>query len=119
MLVELAHILRRHGRFDEAREVTIRAGARTGERSILADPPGAALQVADDIAQGADARIHEEVAGLRFRISMRSFFQVRADGAEALATLVREAVGSVWDSILIGLVLLIWPRIAATRGTRI
>ena len=83
----------RHGRFDEAREVTIRAGARTGERSILADPPGAALQVADDIAQGADARIHEEVAGLRFRISMRSFFQVRADGAEALATLVREAVG--------------------------
>jgi 23S rRNA (uracil1939-C5)-methyltransferase len=83
----------RHGRFDGAREVTIRVGARTGERSMLADPPDAALQVADDIARGRNASIHEEVAGQRFRVSTRSFFQVRADGADALAVLVRDAVG--------------------------
>ena len=36
---------------------------------------------------------HEVVAGHRFRISARSFFQVRTDGAEALVALVRDALG--------------------------
>ncbi len=37
---------------------------------------------------------HEVVAGRRFRISARSFFQIRTDGAEALVTLVRAALGN-------------------------
>ncbi len=36
---------------------------------------------------------HEVVAGHRFRISARSFFQIRTDGAEAIVALVRDALG--------------------------
>ena len=35
----------------------------------------------------------EIVGGREFRVSARSFFQTRPDGAAALATLVRDAVG--------------------------
>lgn len=42
-----------------------------------------------------DGRYHEIVAGHRFRISARSFFQIRSDGAEVLVDLVRRAVGEV------------------------
>jgi 23S rRNA (uracil1939-C5)-methyltransferase len=74
--------LLRDGRFPGAREVTIRVGANTGERAVRTDP-----------ARGREAHIHEVVEGARLRISMRSFFQSRADGAAALAQLVRAAVG--------------------------
>jgi 23S rRNA (uracil1939-C5)-methyltransferase len=37
---------------------------------------------------------HEIVAGHRFRIGARSFFQIRSDGAEVLVQLVRAALGN-------------------------
>jgi 23S rRNA (uracil1939-C5)-methyltransferase len=83
------------------REVTVRAGAATGERLVLADPsatgchvPGETLLVgADELAAGRRAWIHEMVAGRRWRISAESFFQGRPDGAEALVAAVRAAIG--------------------------
>lgn len=88
------------GHFAGADEVMIRVGARTGERMVLASPTAAGVRVPDDVAvvgadelaRGAEAWIHEEVAGRRWRISAGSFWQASPEGAEALVTLVREAV---------------------------
>jgi 23S rRNA (uracil1939-C5)-methyltransferase len=41
---------------------------------------------------------HEEVAGHRFRVSARSFFQSRPDGADALVELVRRAIEHRFDA---------------------
>jgi len=76
------------GRFDGADEVTLRCGARTGERLVLPDPSDAPVEVPDDVRRDA---LHEVVAGHRFRVSARSFFQARPDGADALVEAVREA----------------------------
>src|SRR4051812_12716221 len=83
----------RHGRFHNAREITVRAGARTGERCLWTDPKDATIDVAADVQTGAKAAVHELVDGVRLRIGARSFFQSRVDGAETLAGLVRDAVG--------------------------
>lgn len=88
------------GRFGEATEVTMRAGARTGERLVLAHPhatgvrvpDGVAVVGTDEVAAGRRAWHHEEVAGRRWRISATSFFQARADGADLL---VEEVVAGV------------------------
>jgi len=109
-------------RFPGAAEVTIRAGARTGERLVLlAVDEGAnrgaarAVGLPDDVRLVAPdgsatlpdgsatlpdgtpcpAVFHEEVGGRRFRISARSFFQARPDGADALVDAVRRALGPV------------------------
>ena len=90
------------GRYDGVREVTLRMGARTGERLVLADPGAAAVDVpagvvvvgADELGAGRRAWYHEEVGGRRWRISARSFFQARPDGAEALAATVASMVGT-------------------------
>jgi 23S rRNA (uracil1939-C5)-methyltransferase len=73
-------------RFPGASEVTLRCGARTGEVMVHPYP-------------GRPSRpwFHEEAAGRRWRISAASFFQVRPDGADALADLVVEAAGSNVD----------------------
>lgn len=89
-----------HGRFGSAREVTLRAGARTSERLVLAHPTAEGVVVPDDtlvvgtadVRQGRRAWYHEEVAGRRWRISATSFFQARPDGAEALVEAVGAAV---------------------------
>ncbi len=83
------------------REVTVRAGARTGERLVVCTPAigdsrvpeGVPLVGADELAAGHRAWIHEVVAGRRWRISAASFFQSRPDGAEALVEAVLAAVG--------------------------
>ncbi|MEJ7583977.1 MAG: hypothetical protein WKF43_07790 [Acidimicrobiales bacterium] len=88
------------GRFGSAREVTLRAGARTGERLVVAHPSTDGVVVPDDVRvigtrelkKGRRAWYHEEAAGRRWRISATSFFQVRPDGAEALVDLVAAAV---------------------------
>ncbi len=88
------------GRFGDAAAVVLRAGARTGERLVIAHPGAVGLRLPDDVrvvgsdelARGRRAWFHEEVAGRRWRISARSFFQVRPDGAEALVAAVAEAV---------------------------
>ena len=74
--------------------MTLRVGAHTGERLALVDPSVAGVSLPPDVvvvgaagAAGATgAHIHELVVGRRWRISARSFFQCRPDGAEALAT---------------------------------
>ena len=81
--------------------VVLRAGARTGERLVLVAGDPAAVRVPGDVrvVQEAELRagrrvwFHEEAAGHRFRISAHSFFQTRADGADALVETVQAAAG--------------------------
>lgn len=90
------------GRFGEAKKVVLRAGARTGERLVVAHPRARGLQLpdgvrvvgADELARGRRAWFHEEVAGRRWRISASSFFQARPDGADALVAAVAHAVNT-------------------------
>ncbi len=65
-------------------ELTLRAGVRTGEAVIIGDGHAAP----------GEAVITEIVAGIRFQISGRAFFQPNTDGAEALVRLAAEAVGT-------------------------
>src|SRR5581483_8960679 len=92
----------REGRFPRpVREITVRAGARTGERLVVCAPAtgdsrvpeGVTLVGADDLDAGHRAWIHEVVAGRRWRISAGSFFQSRPDGAEVLVETVVSALG--------------------------
>jgi 23S rRNA (uracil1939-C5)-methyltransferase len=87
------------GRFPDG-EVVLRGGARTGERLVVVDGDPAAVVVPDEVRvvaaralrKGRRAWFHEEVAGRRWRISARSFFQARPDGAEALVDSVGRAL---------------------------
>jgi len=99
--------LLRAGGFGSAAEVTLRIGAATGERLVVVAPgvpedlrlPSDVRVVGDDeLAEGRRAWFHDEVAGRRFRISARSFFQTRTDGAEALVAAVRDAGGDAWGT---------------------
>ena len=91
------------GRFGQADEVTIRVGARTGERMVVLAPTAVDVSVPDDVLvvgtddldSGRRAWIHEEVADRRWRISARSFFQNRPAGAEALIAEVAEMVAEL------------------------
>src|SRR5262249_20784122 len=56
-------------------------------------PEGVRLVGGDELAAGRRAFIHEDIAGRRFRISARSFFQPRPDGAEALIAAVGLVLG--------------------------
>lgn len=88
------------GRFGDATDVSLRAGAATGERLVLASPTAEGVEVppdvrvvgADQLAAGQRAWFHEEVAGRRWRISATSFFQSRLDGAQQLVDVVSAAV---------------------------
>lgn len=94
-------------RFPVGAEVTLRVGARTGERMAIIDHHDRSLgvdeslrdiEVPDDVTvvTGAALRagrrswFHEEVAGRRWRISARSFFQSSPEGAEALVDTVSD-----------------------------
>lgn len=89
----------RDGRFPDG-EVTVRAGAATGERLVIVGgdpaqahvPEGVRVVGAAELRAGTRAWYHEELAGRRWRISARSFFQARPDGAEALVAAVRRAL---------------------------
>lgn len=93
------------GRFPEAREVTLRVGAATGERMAVVTPGRAGVHLppdvlvvgADELARGRRAWIHDEVAGRRWRLSAGSFFQTRVDGAAALVEVVRAMAADVLD----------------------
>ncbi len=88
------------GRFDEADEVTVRVGARTGERMVVVGPTAAGVVVpagvtvvgSDQLRAGHRAWIHEEAAGRLWRISAGSFFQASPEGAEALVAEVAALV---------------------------
>ena len=85
------------GRYDEASEVTIRVGARTGDRLVVIDggdpedvdvPEDVLVVSTDELDGGRRAWIHEEAGGRRWRISARSFFQNRPAGVDALVDVV-------------------------------
>jgi 23S rRNA (uracil1939-C5)-methyltransferase len=84
-------------------ELTLRMGARTGQRAVLirGTVPEQAAEWGVPVVRLAGRRfeptigpprIHEEVAGVQFRVTASAFFQVNTDGAEALVGLVREAL---------------------------
>ena len=86
------------GRYPDG-DVVLRAGAGTGERLVVVHGDPASTAVPDDVrvvseselAGGRRAWFHDELAGHRWRISATSFFQARADGAEALVEAARRA----------------------------
>jgi tRNA/tmRNA/rRNA uracil-C5-methylase (TrmA/RlmC/RlmD family) len=82
-------------RFPGAEEVVLRCSAATGERLVRVVPdeaaPAADLPV--DVVRDPEAWLTEEVAGRTLRVSARSFFQTRADGAAALVAEVARAAG--------------------------
>jgi 23S rRNA (uracil1939-C5)-methyltransferase len=86
------------GRFHGAHEVTVRCGARTGERLVLTRPVGVPVEVPPDVRSD---HFHEEIAGVRFRISAPSFFQARPDGADALVAAVGDASAGAPDGLMI------------------
>ncbi|MFP5255737.1 MAG: class I SAM-dependent RNA methyltransferase [Acidimicrobiia bacterium] len=90
----------REGRFPDG-EVVLRAGPATGERLVVVDgapaeakvPAGVRVVGSAELLAGTRAWYHDELAGRRWRISARSFFQARPDGAEALVEAARTALG--------------------------
>ncbi len=92
------------GRFGDATEVTIRVGARTGDRLVVLDggnpedvdvPDDVLVVSVEELDAGLRAWIYEEAAGLRWRISARSFFQNRPAGVEALVEVVNDLVADL------------------------
>ncbi len=75
-------------RYPGARQVLLRCGARTGERMAATTPSGLGAGLPDDVQSG---HFHEHAAGRSWRVSARSFFQSRPDGADALAAIVESA----------------------------
>lgn len=89
-----------HGDYGVADEVVLRCGARTGERLAAPHPEGTTMTIP------ADARrkhVHEKVAGRTWRISARSFFQSRVDGAEALCGLIAGAADTLETGVALDL----------------
>lgn len=62
--------------------ITLRASERTGEFASMERRRG----------RWSRARLHEMVAGMRFRITGRAFFQVNTAGADVLVALVAECL---------------------------
>jgi len=91
-LVELLGKLRVRG----ADEISLRVSVATGEMTAFANKPGAqALGLPESVRVGADAALHELVAGARLRVSAASFFQSGPQAAELLVAHVREACGDL------------------------
>ena len=94
----------------QATELTIRV-ASTGERMIVAEPTaigvaapeGVAVIGGNELANAKRLWFHTEIAGVRLRVSARSFLQVRTDGAEALVALVRGHIADAPDGPLVDL----------------
>ena len=88
------------GNFGAADDVTIRVGARTGERLVVLSPRVGDVRLPDDVKvigtdqlrKGRRAWIHEEAAGRTWRVSAGSFFQASPEGAEVLVTEVQAMV---------------------------
>lgn len=91
-LVELLGKLRVRG----AEEISLRISVATGEMTAFADKSGAqAIGLPQSVGVGADAALHEVVAGVRLRVSAASFFQSGPQAAELLVAHVREAGGDL------------------------
>jgi 23S rRNA (uracil1939-C5)-methyltransferase len=77
-----------HGGFGLADEVVLRVAVSTKERAALPSPADAQVELPLDVAIGKRARVHEVVAGRRWRISIRSFFQSGPGAAELVIAAV-------------------------------
>ena len=78
-------------------EVTLRCGDATGERGVWSHDRARLLGLPDDVATGAKAIVHEEVAGVRLQVSMESFFQASRAAAELLVDAVARAAQGALD----------------------
>jgi 23S rRNA (uracil1939-C5)-methyltransferase len=96
------------GRFPPGATVTVRAGARTGDRLVVVDgagaeevrvPHGVRVVTGDELDAGKRAWLFEEVAGVRLRVSARSFFQAGPEAAEALVAAVGAALGEAGGAL--------------------
>ncbi len=104
------------GRYPGADEVVLRCGARTGERMAAVIPASASRTVPDDVRSDL---VHELAAGRSWQISADSFFQTRADGVDALATIVLRAadeLGNATTAIDLYSGVGIFAGVLATRG---
>ena len=87
------------GDFGDAHEATVRAGVASGERAALIHPTARGVSLPDDVevvtrpVPGSGV-IHEEVAGLSYRVSIGSFFQASPLAAHALVEAVLAGAGS-------------------------
>lgn len=95
-----------------AETVLLRTSVATGEVLAVVGPavppglhvPGEVAVVGwDEVAAGADAAITEVVAGHRFRVSAKSFFQPSPEGAAALVDAVRAGAGGWPEGALVDL----------------
>lgn len=94
LLQDLIGKINLHG----ATEVTLRCGARTGDRLAIGDGP---ITAPEGVRIGPKAWLTEEVAGRTWRISAKSFFQVRPDGADAVVAIVRRAAEGAPDGPMV------------------
>lgn len=104
----LVDLYGRLGDMQGVAEFTLRAGTRTGDVlvAIRGRVPAQAGSWGAAVMKGRRPVIgrpylYEEVAGIRLRVSGRSFFQVNTDGAEALVELVTEALDPSGDETLL------------------
>ncbi len=93
------------GDFGDATEVTLRVAAATGRRLVLTNGAVGAVQLPSDVHvvsqdDPGDAALVEEIAGHRWRVSARSFFQASVEGAETLVAAVERGLqGSSGDLV--------------------
>lgn len=92
-----------HGRYSGSDEVLLRIGVASGERLVQVARHVDGVVVPSDVTVvrtgDRQGRIHEEVAGRRFRISAESFFQ---SGPVAAAGLVDAVTASIGDALRSG-----------------
>lgn len=99
----LAELYDRLGPLPGVNELTLRTGVKTGERAVLfrGRVPEQAAGWGVSVVRLTGRRfepligppyVHEEVEGVRFRITGPAFFQVNTDGAGALVELVNDAL---------------------------
>jgi 23S rRNA (uracil1939-C5)-methyltransferase len=75
-----------------ADEVTIRVGVASGDTAMWWTPPEVELvSTPPGVGVGADAVIHEVIAGVSLRVGSGSFFQPSPQAAEAIVAAVRRA----------------------------
>jgi 23S rRNA (uracil1939-C5)-methyltransferase len=109
---DLQAVYQQLGPLPGASDVTLRMGVETGDRMVLirGPVPDHARHWGGSVVRLAGRRfepvigpphIHEDVAGLRFRITGPVFFQVNTAGAEALVELVMEALRPEPDDVIL------------------